>query len=615
METQYNYKELAKTYNNFLTPVVEIYVDNGKDNILKKGDITIDSLEVTLSAERVSGLNFQVINAYDPVAKKINQKVKDSFSAGKILQVALGYGSSLTTVFKGYVTEFRTSYQASPVVSVAAVDLRKLLMENIRIRYQYKEKSYSDVFEEILGNYKKLYNNIYVDEMKEKVTLLQNTSDYNFIKGQLCPKADADFYMIGGDVYFKKSVSPEKEKGLIELKWGESLISFRRASKYCNKQLKLYSYQDDKTVATATANIKTEKDISSLTQKTVIEEREEEGGLSKDDLNNCAEKEEKEKEKKNRSGGGSLIGLPEIIPGKYVQISGVDPEDAGDCYISEVTHSFGSDGFTTSFVIGDENDSLIQEKSASDLPSASQGKNGWEGVMHAVVKENWNKENPGKVLVEFLSGEEGKNDTKWLPVLSPYCGKEYGIYFHPEVGTEVVVGSLSCGTNSLVVLGGLWNKEDTLPPDTAGEKNEVKRIRTKGKHEILFRDTDKEGGIEIRTAKGLHIVMDDKTEVINLLDEKEENGLKINQKDGVVQLLAKKKICISVNGKDGILFDSTGKLALKADQIAEDATNSFQLKTQKLEMKGSMAELKADGSVKINSSGIVEVKGSLLKLN
>lgn len=629
MTATYQYEDLVKAYDNFLAPALEIYVDNKKDNVLDKGKITVDSIQITLSAEEVSGLSFQVVNAFDPVSSSIKEDIKKCFSVGKVLEVALGYGSNLTNVFKGYVNEFRVSYQGPPVVSVTAVDVRKLLMENSRIDYQHSGTSYDDILKKILKNYDKLCNKINLNSDDGKTTpgktdiaggsstsdpieMTQNNSDYYFIKRDLCKAANKDFFVVGDEAFF---IKPEEGKAFMELKWGKSLISFQKASSYCNEQVKVFSSQEDKSVNSADTSIKTDNNTPSLTSELILKELEGAYGMSKAELQDYLKKIKKDKDKKNRSGSGTLLGLPEIVPGRYINISGVDPADAGIYYITEVTHSYGSDGFGTTFTIGKKWDSLIQQKAAPGTDPIEREEKEWMGITRAVVKENWNEKEPGKVLVEFLSGEKGKNDTKWIPVLSPYCGKEYGTYFHPEIDTEVLVGTLSDSTNSMVVLGGLWNKKDTLPPETAGDKNEVKRIRTKGKHEIVFRDTEDAGGIEIKTAKGLHIVLDDKEEVIDLLDEKGENGIKISQKDGTVKVLAKKKITLSVNGKDGLTFDSSGKLSLKADQIVEDATNSYQLKTQKLEMKGSMAEIKADGSLKINSSGITEVKGSMLKLN
>lgn len=102
---------------------------------------------------------------------------------------------------------------------------------------------------------------------------------------------------------------------------------------------------------------------------------------------------------------------------------------------------------------------------------------------------------------------------------------------------------------------------------------------------------------------------------ITVYDEKEENGLQIDSKEGVFQILAKKKLVLSVGNKDAIVVDGGNRIAVEAEQIAEKAGQSLQLQTQKLEIKGDMTELKASGSMKINSSGITEIKGSMVKIN
>ena len=46
-------------------------------------------------------------------------------------------------------------------------------------------------------------------------------------------------------------------------------------------------------------------------------------------------------------------GIPEIIPGRYIRLTGLDSRFFdGDYYIEEVTHKFSSSGYITSFQIG-----------------------------------------------------------------------------------------------------------------------------------------------------------------------------------------------------------------------------------------------------------------------
>lgn len=609
MTAVYTYDDLVKAYDNFLSPAIAIYLNNSTDNILQTKGIAIDNVQVTLSAEETAGLNFQVTDVFDSESHSIKSEVKNNFSVGTVIELALGYGSDLTTVFKGYVAEYKTSYQNPPVISVSAVDLRKLLMQNKRERYKHTENTYSKIFSNILGNYRDLYGTLHIDEVETKEEIIQNSSDYDFIKRELCHKADREFFVVGADVYFKE---PGKSKtAFLQLKWGQNLISFQKGSSYCNEQIKAYSSQEDKTGNMVSAVIKTENDTPSLTVKDQIEEWELGEGMDKETLQNWLNKKAEERKRKSLIASGSLIGLPEIVPGRYIEIKGVDSADEGTYYITEVSHSFGSDGFTTNFTVGEKTDKWI----LNEERKGKEGAGKCSGVMRAVVKENWNEEQPGKVLVEFLTGEQGKNNTKWLPVLQPYCGNGYGFYFHPEIDTEVVVGSLMGDVNSLMVLGGLWNQVDGLPADTAGEKNTIKKIRTKGNHEIIFDDDKETAKIQIYTGNKLQIELNDKEECISIFDDKKENGLQINAKDGDFHIYAKKKIILSAGDKETIIIDGDNKITIEANQIEEKGTQSFQMKTQKLEISGDMTEIKAGGSMKINSSGITEIKGSMVKIN
>lgn len=604
MTGTYTYDELVKAYDNFCTPAAAIYVGNSAENIITAKNTAIDSIQLVLSSEETAALSFEITNVFNLTNHSIKNEMKDMFSPGTIIKAALGYGSNLTTVFKGYVTEYRTIYREDPVIHVTAVDFRKLLMENRREKYKYAENTYSKIFEQIITNYSGLYDTLHVDAVEEKAELMQSSTDYQFIKDELCKWADRSFFVAGGDVYFKKK--DESKSPFLELEWGKNLISFYSGKSYCNEQIRAYSSQGDKTGNMCSTDIKTDDDTPSLTSQTSVEEWELGGELDNRILQNWLERRAEEKRMRMKTAGGSVVGMPELVPGRYIRIKGVDSSDAGVYLIREVRHSFDDSGFTTDFLAGDENDRWIM---TADREAAG----GYIGLMQAVVKENWNAEKPGKVLVEFLTGEEGKNSTKWLPVLSPYCGAGYGLYAHPEIGTEVVVGSLAGDVNSLIVIGSMWNQADQIPDETAGEENIIKKFRTKGNHEIIFDDGEDSGQIKIHTNKNLLIELKDKEKRISISDENGKNGMVIDGENESIKLFAGKKLTLSVDGTDAFVIDGK-KLTINGDKLTEKAGQSFQIQAQKLEIKGDITELKSS-SMKINSSGMAEIKGSLVKIN
>lgn len=607
MTGTYTYDELVKAYDNFCTPSAAIYIGNSRENIITAKNAAVDSIQIILSSEETAALRFRMTNVFNLTNHSIGDEIKEMLSPGTIVKAALGYGSNLTTVFKGYVTEYKTVYRDDPAIYVTAVDFRKLLMENRREKYKYTEDTYSKIFEQIITNYSGLYDTLHVDAVEEKAELIQSSSDYRFIKNELCKRADRTFFVVGGDVYFKKA--DKNTSPFMELEWGKNLISFQSGKSYCNEQIRAYSAQADKTGNMCSKDIKTDENTPSLTSKTQIEEWELGGELDNRMLQNWLEKRAEEKETKMKTAAGSVIGIPELVPGRYVRIKGVDSDDAGVYLIREVRHSFDSSGFTTDFLVGDENDGWTAAGSGQGAEASGR----CMGVMRAIVKENWNEEEPGKVLVEFLTGEEGKNGTKWLPVLSPYCGAGYGFYAHPEIGTEVAVGSLMGDVNSLFVIGSMWNQVDGIPENTAGEENIIKKFRTKGNHEIMFDDGEDSGQIKICTNQKLFIVLKDKEKSISISDKDRKNGVIIDGENESIKLFAGKKITLSVDGNDTFVIDGK-KLTLNGDKITEKAGQSFQIQAQKLEIKGDITELKSS-SMKMNSSGMAEIKGSIVKIN
>ncbi len=608
MTATYTYKELAKAYDNFLAPAVEIYTGAAKTNVVKKG-AALEGIQITLSAEEASALSFRVVNAFDPVTSKMKSEIVSAFSVGTVLEAAIGYGSNLTTVFKGYITEYRTSYQDVPVISVTAVDLRRLMKKNRREDYAFKENTYSKIFNKLIGNYSSLYNNLHVDATNSEVQMIQEGTDYDFVTNELCRLAERNFFVVGADVYFQKP--PASKSSFLELEWGSSLMSFEKGTQYCHAELIAYSDQTDKTGKSEELKVKTSAKTPKLLNEAMKEEWKLQEGLDSDTIKKWLGKLEQEKKSDIQTASGLVVGLPEIVPGRYIKISKIDPADEGLFYIKEVRHSFGSDGFTTSFTVGNQIDRWDAQES-----NVKSGQTKEKGVMRAVVKENWDKDHPGCVKVEFLSGEKGKKSTKWLPVVQPYCGNGFGIYFLPEIDTEVILGSQLGDVNSMVVMGALWNKVDQIPAETAVEKNTIKRICTKGKHEILFDDDADAGKLQIKTAGNLHITMSDKEKTVTVSDSEGKNSLLIDGKNGAVEIKAEKKISLSVGGKEMVVLDgSSKKLTLEADHVEEKGSQDFKIQTQKLSAKGEITELKAGGSFKINSSGMAEIKGTMVKIN
>jgi len=239
-----------------------------------------------------------------------------------------------------------------------------------------------------------------------------------------------------------------------------------------------------------------------------------------------------------------------------------------------------------------------------------------EGITTGVIKENWEEKHPGMVRVELFLGEQGKTLTDWVRVAQPYAGNGYGSYWLPEVGDEVVVAFNMGDINRPYVLGALWNNKDKIPENTAAEKNHVKRIRTKGGHEIVFEEEKGKERIEIHTPKNLRMTLEDENECISIQDEAGDNILQIDSKNKTIIITAKESIKLDAGGKSTLELDGKGdKAVLKAGNIEIEAKQGIKLKGQNFNGEGNMVSLKGNSSFKVESGAMLELKGSLTKIN
>lgn len=252
------------------------------------------------------------------------------------------------------------------------------------------------------------------------------------------------------------------------------------------------------------------------------------------------------------------------------------------------------------------------------------------GFLLGTVRENWDSKHPGMVRVELILSESGKNVSDWIPVATPYGGKDFGQYFLPEIGDQVMVAFHGGHPDCPVVIGSLWNKQNTPPRDTPNEKNTTKMIRTKGGHTITFSEEKDKETLTIQTPGNLTICLDDENQQAIIQDKDGNNGITIDAKNGTIILNADKKIQCRVKGKDMLVLDGEGKKAvLEADTINCEAAQTLKLKGQSASLEGntlnakgqnttvegSSLNLKGQGSIKAESSGILQLKGAMAKIN
>jgi uncharacterized protein involved in type VI secretion and phage assembly len=204
------------------------------------------------------------------------------------------------------------------------------------------------------------------------------------------------------------------------------------------------------------------------------------------------------------------------------------------------------------------------------------------GVVIGVVTSNKDDESLGRVKVKFpWRGEEsGKEDESFYArVASLMTGNDRGMIFLPEVDDEVLIAFEHGDLNHPFVIGSLWNSKDKCPEPNSNGKNNIRKIKSRSGHEIIFNDDSeqKKEKVEIHTKANHQIILDDAAgqEKIEIVDK---------------------------TGSNKITFDSVQK------SISIESS-------MKLKIKAKTIEIEADATMTIKSSGILTIQGSVVKIN
>lgn len=237
-------------------------------------------------------------------------------------------------------------------------------------------------------------------------------------------------------------------------------------------------------------------------------------------------------------------------------------------------------------------------------------------ITTGLVKNNWDDEHPGMVRAEYFLGTQGKNVTGWIPVAVPYAFKDCGMYMLPEIGSEVVIAFNMGDRNCPVVIGCLWNQKNELPKETATEKNTIKRFKTKGGCEVVFEEEKDKEAVEVHTPAGLRIRIEDEKQTIAIEDREKKTGILMDAKEGGIKLFADKKIILEAGGKEMVTLDgNAGSVTVKADDVREEPSKSYQVKAQNVRLEGTQTDIEGKSQLSVKSGGIAQLKGATVKIN
>lgn len=267
-------------------------------------------------------------------------------------------------------------------------------------------------------------------------------------------------------------------------------------------------------------------------------------------------------------------GNPHIRPGKVVDLKDMG-KFSGKYYVTETRHLFHGRIYTTEF--------SVRGARGSHLLSILSPQNRHQSGQTLLIGKVTNNQDPngwGRVRVKFPTLTE-EHESYWARVVSTGAGANRGLDCLPEINDEVLVAFEHGDIHRPYIIGGVWNGRDA-PPAAVGDsvqggKVRLRTFRSRTGHQLQFVEEDKgssKAGVYIET-KGGHKV-------------------RINDSDMLVEIETAGGHKLSLSDRDrNITLSSTGTMKLSAQ---------------------AQIEISAP-TVKVSGSGLVDVKGGMIKLN
>lgn len=222
------------------------------------------------------------------------------------------------------------------------------------------------------------------------------------------------------------------------------------------------------------------------------------------------------------------------------------------------------------------------------------------GVMVARVTNNQDPDKLGRVKLQLPIIDE-ESETDWCRIATMMGGSGRGSYFVPEVNDEVLVAFHLGDINMPYVIGFLWNKEEKPKEDAPTDKNDIRKITSRSGHEIIFDDSD-DGKITIKMSGGQQVELDEKNDKVAIQDGKNKQSVTLDGKNGSVEMKSSAKGNATVTVTNGeVKIDAAKNLTINAMDI-------------NLNAKGAL-NMNSNGMMKVESKAILNLKGSMTKIN
>ena len=374
----FTYNSLQTTYNGFENPIAIIEVD-GKDIRDAKGFVVSD-IEVDLTCGFEAGqASFSYYDCYDLISTTFEyKKIKKYILLGSPVVVSLGYELTAREVFRGVIVrvEFVVDDIAPPHVRVTAMDIKAIMMANNNQK-QLQSLIYSQAIKEIFNQsvYMELTNptgvitKLDISETPDSLSAvldgdtddsieMAGESDYEFVV-RAAKKFNYEFFCSSGTVVFREAKCDTS-----------TLLTFSNDTKIFTmhvgyditglvNKVEVRGANPGKSGAVRFSMNYREKISAGSYAKRLIDGSEyvfvDPTAKSRLDAQRRCNFMYEDMQYRFGSLDMEIMGLPEVIPGRFIELTDFDTAVSNIFYVREVKHTLDDTGRFITRIIGSAN--------------------------------------------------------------------------------------------------------------------------------------------------------------------------------------------------------------------------------------------------------------------
>lgn len=537
--------------------------DKGLHTLFKEGWVKFELNKISLSKFTFMAINPAVDQGEEDAIAVLQQKPDED---APVLEVFIKDQNKNKLLFKGVVKSFHK--QITPHQTVVKIECKDIAHELTKPTGDMNAgNSFEDVIIGYTDNYSIKLEGLDTVKGKEEIVLQHpNTVPWDYLVGYLdnlgYPVAVENGTMKIADIAEENGAKYVAEQGINVFNYSVKTEPQRRKSKV---SISSWDVENQKV-----ATIEVEQQAPENEDNLQLNN----SALHASTLERVAQAKLKRSNVASIYGEVLTFGNLEAEIGDYIELRKIQEDvDKKPLLISRAIHQIESGNWKTEFAFGLEDERSFLE-SLSGNGQNTQIKSGLTNSVQGlqigvVVQIEDDPDNQFRIKIK-LPMLAPNSEGVWARLAHLNASAGWGSFFIPDVGDEVIIGCLDNNPDSPVILGSLYNPQNT-PSENIEADNDIKGFVTREGTKIILKESEK--SILLTNASGDSITVSD-----------DLKGIKIEDQNG-----------------NAVQMDNSG-ISLKSQTAL------------KIESNDSL-KISSSAGVKIETSGIMELKGSMIKLN